>query len=90
MEQGINGKIYGIPGDGNIVYEYDIEKDKVKEIYKTKDNIKAKCAGGVVTKDGTIYTVPAFGNKIYKYCFKNVKKEISEDLLKSRYFKDNY
>lgn len=87
---GINGKIYGIPGDGNIVYEYDIEKDEVKEIYQTKDKIKAKCAGGVVTKDGTIYTVPALGNTIYKYCFKNVKEEISEELLNSCYYRDNY
>ncbi len=87
---GINGKIYGIPGDGNIVYEYDIEKDEVKEIYKVKENIKAKCAGGVITKDGSIYTVPALGDKIYKYCFKNVKKEINKELLDSIYFRDSY
>lgn len=87
---GVNGKIYGIPGNGNIIYEYDLETDKVKEIYKIKENIRAKCAGGAVARDGTIYAVPAFGDKLYKYCFKNVKKEIDEELLKSVYFNDNY
>ncbi len=89
-KMGINGKIYGIPGNGKNIYEYDIENDEVKIIYSIEENIKAKCAGGVVTKDGTIYTVPALGNKMYRYCFKNVKKEISKGLLDSIYFKDNY
>lgn len=87
---GINGKIYGIPGNGNKIYEYDPKTEKVTIIKTLEEKKDAKCAGGIITKDGTIYTVPALGNKIYKYNFKNVKKEINDKLLNSNYFEDNY
>lgn len=87
---GINGKIYGIPGNGNKIYEYDVNNDKITIVDEIDDMNEASCAGGVVAKDGSIYTVPAKGNKIYKYNFKKPKAEINNRLLNSVYFKDNY
>jgi len=87
---GINGKIYGIPGNGNKIYEYDIKNDIVKSVYEIEESTQAKCAGGIITSDGTIYTVPALGNKIYEYQFKEQKEEINEELLNSVYYTDNY
>lgn len=86
---GLNGKIYGIPGNGKHFWEFDIKNQKAKKFLKVKENIPAKCAGGVISKDGSIYTVPAFGNKIYKLEFNN-KKCLSTENLTSIYFSDNY
>lgn len=85
---GINGKIYGIPGNGTYIYEFEISSQKSKRIYKVED-LKAKCAGGVISKNGTIYTVPALGNKIYKIEF-DTNKELSSEELNLIYFTDNY
>ena len=58
-----NGKIYGIPGNSNDLYEYDPAAEKVR-IYCTFDDGKfneAKWAGGQLLTNGNIYLVPAFG-----------------------------
>ena len=86
---GVNGKIYGIPGNGNHIWEFDVEKQEVKQIYKVQENINAKCAGGIIAKDGCIYTVPAFGTTIYKIVFDN-QKNIKDNEINSIYFSDNY
>lgn len=86
---GINGKIYGIPGNGKYFWEFNVKTQKAKKIFEVEDDIKAKCAGGIVTKEGNIYTVPALGNKIYKIEFDN-NKGLSETELNSAYFTDNY
>lgn len=85
----INGKIYGIPGNGNYFWEFDVKKQKAKKIFEVENNKDVKCAGGIVAKDGSIYTVPAYGNKIYKIKFDN-DKELSDQELNSIYFSDNY
>lgn len=86
---GINGKIYGIPGNGKYFWEFDVKKQSAKRIFKVEEDIKAKCAGGIIAKDGTIYTVPALGNKVYKIKFDN-NKELTNEQLKSIYFTDSY
>lgn len=86
---GINGRIYGIPGNGNYFWEFDVEKQKATPIFKVVEKEKAKCAGGVISKQGNIYTVPAYGNTIYKLEFSD-KEELTEELLNSIYFSDNY
>ena len=85
----INGKIYGIPGNGKYFWEFDVKKQKAEKIFEVEEDIKAKCAGGIVAKDGNIYTVPALGNKLYKIKFDNNNK-LTEKQLNSIYFSDNY
>lgn len=85
---GINGNIYGIPGNGKYIWEYNVIEDKIKIIKEISDEY-AKCAGGVVASDGTIYTTPACGNKIYKFEF-NKKVNLKSEQLNSIYYSDNY
>lgn len=85
----INGKIYGLPGNGKFFWEFDINKQKAEKIFEVEEDIKAKCAGGIIAKDGSIYTVPALGNKLYKIKFDN-DNELTNEQLNSIYFSDNY
>lgn len=85
---GINGRIYGIAGDGDVFWEYDVVKCKLKKIAAIDDKQKAKCAGGFTDRKGNIHMVPAFGDKIYTLNFNN-KERIPETLYK-KYFSDNY
>ena len=82
---GINGEIYGIPGNGDYIWEFNVEKQKAKKIFKVTESGKAKCAGGVISKQGNIYTVPAYGNTIYKLEFSDTE-ELTDELLNSIYF----
>lgn len=61
---GINGKLYSVPGDGNKVWEYDVEKDLLRSIYSCDIELKAKFAGGAVTRAGQLVYTPAKGDKI--------------------------
>lgn len=61
---GINGKLYSVPGDGNKLWEYDVEKDLLRSIYSCDIELKAKFAGGAVTKAGQLVYAPAKGDKI--------------------------
>ena len=85
----VNGKIYGIPGNGKYFWEFDVKKQEAKKIFEVEEDVKAKSAGGIVSKDGSIYTVPAFGNRIYKIKFDNNNK-LTDEQLDSVYFRDNY
>jgi len=87
---GINGKLYGIPGDGDILWEFDTFTQEVTEIAKIDELGKAKCAGGIVTEDGSIFCVPAFGEYIYRITFKDVNTFINNELMHSQYFADTY
>jgi len=87
---GINGKIYGVPGDGNILWEFDVSTQQVTQIAKLDEFCEAKCAGGIVTEDGSIFCIPAVGNYIYNITFKDVKTLINNKLMNSQYFTDTY
>ena len=87
---GINGKLYGVPGDGNVLWQFDVATQQVAEIAKIDELGEAKCAGGIVTEDGSIFCVPAFGEYIYRITFKDVKNFISDELMHSKYFTDTY
>ncbi len=86
---GINGHVLGVPGDGNYIYDYDVEIGNLSTITKLEENGKAKCAGASMDSKGNIYCIPAFGNKIYKLC-PSVEEEISEKLLHSSLLNGNY
>ena len=91
---GINGKIYSIVGNGTILYEYDPSNDTVTNIATISDTEggdynEAKCAGGVLTEDGSIYLIPAKGRHIYKLNFGNIVNTLSRKVLSSGYF-SNY
>lgn len=64
-ELGMNGLIYGIPGDGKFFFEYDISRDKLEIIGEAMSGEKAKCAGAAVDIKGDIITIPAKGNYVY-------------------------
>lgn len=87
-KMGINGKLYGIPGDGSMIWEFDIHTGQAKSVWELKEHSKAKCAGGVVDYKGDIHMVPAFGNYIYSLKFNNYS-EIPADLHKM-FFSDCY
>lgn len=61
---GVNGRLYAIPGDGEIVYEFNVTNGKLSEIHNCNDSMKAKFAGGVTLKDGRILGMPADANRI--------------------------
>lgn len=85
---GINGKIYGIVGDGEIFWEYDVVKCELKKVAVINDRQKAKCAGGFTDREGNIHMIPTFGDKIYTLNFNN--KEKIPEILYKQYFSDNY
>lgn len=87
---GVNGKLYSIPGDGNHIWEFDVILQKAKPIFKLDEVGESKCAGGVVSENGSIYCIPALGNMLYKLMPDNFDEMIPNDLLKLKYFTDNY
>lgn len=86
---GPNGKLYGIPGDGDDFLEFDLQKDLVNSIGKVAEFGNAKCAGGAVDHLGNIYCIPAFGNILYKICFKGIAAKIPKELYDD-FFVDCY
>lgn len=87
-KMGINGKIYGILGNGETFWEYNVVGHELKRIKNIDNTQKAKCAGGLTDRSGNIHMVPAFGNEIYTLDFGN--KEIIPEKLYEQYFSDNY
>jgi len=88
-----NGKIYGIPGNANVVVEFDPEINKVTKVIPLPDvevGAKAKCAGGAIDREGNIWCVPAMGHYIYKICFDGIRCLPSKELYESKYFKSVY
>ena len=85
---GINGKIYGIPGDGDEFWEYDIKNNNVRSCGRYPSKVRAKCAGGFTAKNGDIYMTPAFGSEICVLRF-GMNEEIPSKIY-AKYFIDNY
>lgn len=86
---GLNGNIIGIPGSGNAIYEFCVEKQEVRLISSLDEKVNAKCAGASTSKDATIYCIPALGNKIYKLS-PNIDITIPDKFLESYYINGNY
>lgn len=62
-----NGKMYGVVGHSNKIYEFDPETEKVKVIRElVKLNNIVRCAGGVLDRNGNLWFIPAYGEKIIK------------------------
>ena len=89
-KQGLNGKIYSVPGGSSKIYEYDPKNDKVTEVSSIDEQGKAQCAGGVTLSDGSIVTIPAYGNYIYRYRFDNIEKRMPPKLKNSFFYADTY
>lgn len=90
---GFNGKIYGIPGDADIILEYDPYRDMITDKIPLPDceiGKRAKCAGGAVDIYGNIWCIPAKGSYIYKVCFEGLEAYPDCILYKSRYFSSFY
>jgi hypothetical protein len=86
---GVNGKIIGIPGDGNKIIEYNINTNKAIVISELQERCPAKCAGSAVDSYGTIYCIPALGDKVYQ--IKPIQKvNIPDEILESSYINGNY
>ena len=87
---GVNGKLYSVPGDGDFVWEYDVNKDTIRKVFSVEDSgRKAKFAGGAIDKKGNIYCVPATNNYLLKYEIENANVTIGNKMWKA-YFSDNY
>ena len=92
---GINGKIYGVCGDSNEIYSYDIETDKLSVLMDVSDTEgdetynEAKCAGGCVAENGAIYMIPAKGRFILKISPIDCLQTFPRNILESVYF-SNY
>ena len=85
---GINGRLYGIPGESEFIWEYDIKTGQIKTPGTRLPSKKAKCAGGATSRYGDIFTAPAFGSEIYKIGFQN-REKIPDDIYRW-FFSDNY
>lgn len=86
---GINGKLYSVPGDGDKVWEYDIEKDLLRSIYSCDTELKAKFAGGVATRAGRLVYTPAKGDKILILMLESRTEQIPEEIY-NNFFVDCY
>lgn len=86
---GINGKLYSVPGDGDKVWEYDVEKDLLQGIYSCDAEIKAKFAGGVATRAGMLIYTPAKYDKILILIPETGEVEIPEE-VHNNFFVDCY
>lgn len=87
-KMGINGKMYGIPGNGTEFWEFEIGSNKFRSCGIYSSDSKAKCAGGYTSRNGDIVMVPAFGSEICVLHF-NLNDEIPEEIY-LKYFSDCY
>jgi len=85
---GINGKLYSIPGSGKDNFEFDPSTEKLMKLNKFSDPKYnyAKCAGSVVSEDGSIWCLPAFGRYIYTIRFTPVHNAIAKNIIMDRRF----
>lgn len=86
---GVNGHLYSIPGDGNVIWDYDPAAGCLKEIYRFSGEHKAKYAGGASMRDGSILAVPARAQRILHLRADRIEQEIPEDIYRE-YFVDCY
>lgn len=86
---GVNGKILSIPGGGNAIYEYDVQRQTVRKIGEFEESCPAKCAGSCIMPDGRIICVPAMGRVMY-VLEPDKPVEIPEELLQSKYLNGCY
>ncbi|MCI8598705.1 MAG: hypothetical protein HFJ10_09735 [Lachnospiraceae bacterium] len=86
---GVNGHLYSIPGDGDKVWDYDIETDNLKSIYTFPGKFKAKYAGGSTMRNGMILAVPAREHTLLQLKANATELEIPEDIY-LEYFWDCY
>lgn len=84
---GINGHLYSVPGDGNVIWDFNPIKDTLNRFTTISDSSKAKYAGGVTTKDGDLYFIPATARSVMMMECNNTS--IPENIYES-FFVDNY
>ena len=85
----IYGKIVGVPGDGDLIYEFEPLEKKLSVLKKLQEKGKAKCAGAAMGPDGSIYCIPAMGTKIYVLRPER-KHVIPETIIESNYINTCY
>lgn len=86
---GINGKLYSIPGDGKVVWEFNPKSNELKKLFEIYDDRNAKYAGGATGNDGKIYFSPASADTIMILKPNISKIEINSDVYET-YYKDFY
>lgn len=87
-KMGADGWLYSVPGDGDSIWRYNVEKDICECFFSIGDSSRAKFAGGITTQEGSIVFCPATSNKIISL-IPNEKVNIPESVYSS-FFKDNY
>lgn len=85
---GVDGCLYAIPGDGSIIYRFDVLRDKVTSLCELNSIQEAKYAGGVTDLNGRIVGIPATENSIL--LLSPDKRLRIPDALYDIFYKDNY
>ncbi len=61
---GVDGYLYSVPGDGSVIYRYDVETDDLEAFFDLRDKSKAKFAGGSTSPLGEIIFIPATSDSL--------------------------
>ena len=85
---GADGCLYSVPGDGSMVYRFEVLRDRIEPFFDLENGMKAKYAGGLTAPDGTIVCIPAEENAVL--LFVPEKKVSIPETLYSFFFVDNY
>lgn len=85
---GVNGHLYSVPGDSNMIFAFDVLHKKLNIAFKFDSNEIEKYAGGATLKNGTIVCAPIRRNSVLNMV-PNKNVEIPEE-LNMLMFSDNY
>ena len=88
-KNGINGKIYSLPGYTNDVWEFNLLNHELKKCYTLNENESVHYAGGAVNFNGDIYAIPVHANNILKISFGRYERNIPSDIYNA-FFRDFY
>lgn len=88
-KNGINGKLYSLPGYTGDVWEFNPLTGELKKYYSLSEKEKVHYAGGAIAPNGDIYAIPVHADNILKISFEKYKINIPGDIY-NEFFKDFY
>lgn len=88
-KNGINGKLYSLPGYTGDVWEFNPLTSELKKYYSLSEKEKVHYAGGAIAPNGDIYAIPVHADNILKISFEKYKINIPGDIY-NEFFKDFY
>ena len=88
-KNGINGRLYSLPGYTNDIWEFDPLGDGLKKCGSVYGKYAVNYAGGAVDLNGDIYALPVHADNILKINFGKYGVRIPPDIYDA-FFKDFY